>query len=313
MAQDPIRTAADTDALFYAFDLRFQAGLRRVAPWWSQVAQEVPSSGALNKYPWLADFQPLKQWVTERTIENIALRSYSLSNLDWEKTIGVPRNAILDDLLGVYGDRFEHLGYQASKLPDDLIASAIKGGGSATTYDGQAFFSTAHPVNPDISSLGTQSNNVTSAALSYDTYWAQRDAFRALKGEDGREMGLIPDLLVVPPQLEKTAKAILEGEMIIQSNTASPASAAAPSNVAKNTARVLVIDQLSANATTWYLMCTQFPIKPFIFQNRQSPVFTQLTAPTDMPVFMRKEFLYGVDARGNSGYGLWFMAMQCAP
>lgn len=311
MAQSPIRSATDTDALFYAFDMRFQAGLRRVAPWWSQVAQEVPSAGALNKYPWLADFQPLKEWVSERTIEAISLRSYSLANKDWEKTIGVPRNAINDDLLGVYGDRFEHLGYQAGKLPDDLIAAAITAGTSATTYDGQAFFSGSHPVNPDLASLGTQSNNATTTALTYDNYWAQRDAFRALKGEDGREMGLVPNVLVVPPQLEKTAKSILEGEMIIQAITSPANLAAAPTNVAKNTASVLVLDQLSSAATTWYLLCTQFPVKPFIFQNRQAPVFTQLTAPTDSNVFMRKEFLYGVDARGNAGYGLWFMAMRC--
>lgn len=316
MAQNPIRSAVDTDALFYAFDLRFQAGLRRVAPWWSQVAQEVPSSGALNKYPWLADFQPLRQWVQERTIEAISLRSYTLANLDWERTIGVPRNAILDDLLGVYGDRFEHLGYQASKLPDDLVTSVIRGGTSAVTYDGQSFFSTAHPVNPDIAALGTQSNYTASGmALTYDNYWAQRDAMRALLGEDGRPMGIIPDVLMVPPQLEKVAKAILEGEMIIQGIASgipatSPGGAAAPSNIGRNTARVVVVDQLAPDATTWYLLCTQFPIKPFIFQNRQAPVFAQLTAPTDVPVFMRKEFLYGVDARANAGYGLWFMAQR---
>jgi len=30
-------------------------------------------------------------------------------------------------------------------------------------------------------------------------------------------------------------------------------------------------------------------------------------------VFMRKEFIYGVDERVAAGYGLWFQSMKCIP
>ncbi len=32
------------------------------------------------------------------------------------------------------------------------------------------------------------------------------------------------------------------------------------------------------------------------------------TAETDDNVFMKKQFLYGADSRGNAGFGFWQMA-----
>lgn len=58
----------------------------------------------------------------------------------------------------------------------------------------------------------------------------------------------------------------------------------------------------------WYLMCTTRPLKPLIFQKRREYELKRKDAPTDDNVFMRDEYLYGVDARVNVGFGLW----QCA-
>lgn len=45
-----------------------------------------------------------------------------------------------------------------------------------------------------------------------------------------------------------------------------------------------------------------------IFQPRRAAEFVAKDQLTDDNVFMRKEFLYGVDYRGNVGYGLWQLA-----
>ena len=58
----------------------------------------------------------------------------------------------------------------------------------------------------------------------------------------------------------------------------------------------------------WCLMDTKHPLKPLIWQTRQPYNFTSMVKPTDTNVFMRKEYLYGVDARAVAGYGLWQMA-----
>ncbi len=58
----------------------------------------------------------------------------------------------------------------------------------------------------------------------------------------------------------------------------------------------------------WYLLDLRRPIKPFIWQRRQDYQFVGLTDPSDENVFMRRQFLYGVDARVNVGYGLPHLA-----
>ena len=61
----------------------------------------------------------------------------------------------------------------------------------------------------------------------------------------------------------------------------------------------------------WYLMCTKRPIRPIIFQRRKPYELTRMDKPTDENVFMRSEYLYGVQARVNVGYGLWQLAIRC--
>jgi len=58
----------------------------------------------------------------------------------------------------------------------------------------------------------------------------------------------------------------------------------------------------------WVLMDTRRPLKPMLFQRRQDYNFQTFRSGSDEHVFMRKEYLYGVDARVNAGFGLWQVA-----
>lgn len=58
----------------------------------------------------------------------------------------------------------------------------------------------------------------------------------------------------------------------------------------------------------WFLLDTSRAVRPLIFQKRREYKLTALTKDEDENVFMRKEFVYGVDARVNAGYGLWQFA-----
>ncbi|MCA9530482.1 MAG: Mu-like prophage major head subunit gpT family protein [Myxococcales bacterium] len=62
------------------------------------------------------------------------------------------------------------------------------------------------------------------------------------------------------------------------------------------------------DAAPVYLFDTSRPLKPLIFQQRQAPQFAQQVRPDSDGVFMRDEYLYGVKARGNAGFGLWQQA-----
>ncbi|MDX1536395.1 Mu-like prophage major head subunit gpT family protein [Arsukibacterium sp.] len=59
----------------------------------------------------------------------------------------------------------------------------------------------------------------------------------------------------------------------------------------------------------WFLLDVSRSLKPIIYQERTKPVFTAMDNPNDEAVFMRKMFRYGVDVRGNAGFGFWQMAV----
>ncbi|HUY26150.1 MAG TPA: Mu-like prophage major head subunit gpT family protein [Candidatus Binataceae bacterium] len=58
----------------------------------------------------------------------------------------------------------------------------------------------------------------------------------------------------------------------------------------------------------WFLVDAARPIRPFIFQLRRDYAVSRMNTMTDEAVFNRREFRYGVDARCNSGVGLWQLA-----
>lgn len=64
----------------------------------------------------------------------------------------------------------------------------------------------------------------------------------------------------------------------------------------------------ATSGTVWYVLDTSRALKPLIYQTRKEPNFVAKTAETDENVFNRGEFVYGVDARRNGGYGFWQLA-----
>ncbi|HUN10658.1 MAG TPA: Mu-like prophage major head subunit gpT family protein [Rhabdaerophilum sp.] len=58
----------------------------------------------------------------------------------------------------------------------------------------------------------------------------------------------------------------------------------------------------------WFLLDTRRALKPLIFQERKKPQFVAKDDPADDRVFMKDEFVYGTDSRGNVGFGFWQMA-----
>ena len=64
----------------------------------------------------------------------------------------------------------------------------------------------------------------------------------------------------------------------------------------------------AGSGPAWFLLDTTRQIKPLIFQKRRDYKFTSLNKDSDPNVFMNNEYIYGVDARVNAGYGLWQFA-----
>lgn len=316
-----VLTPAALQFLFNMFDMRLQQGYTLAASFYQQIATEVPSNTEQNVYGWIGKLPKMREWLGERYLNNPAARSYTLINKTYEDTIKVPREKIEDDQYGLYMPMIEFLGQEAKVLPDRLIAGLLDTGDAATstTFDGQSYFSTGHPTDPDNPASTTQSNLFSAKPLTAANVAAVYAAMRLYTGEDGLPLGIRPTHLVVGPNHEIDAKQICNTEFIAPAGAqfGLNANSVMQSNPMKGMLQPLVVEWLDQSTTTkkdtWYLVDASKPVRPFIWQMRRPLASTYLNNLTDANVFSRKEYLYGVDERAAAGYGLWFMAAKVLP
>lgn len=285
-------TSASLAGLNTGFKALFNKAFENSAPKWDKFATLVPSEAGEEVYPWLSALPGMREWIGDRVIKQLAADGYRIINKPFEMTVSVKRDAIEDDRYGVYSPLFSRLGEAAAFWPDELVFGLLLKGETALCYDGKPFFAANHPVKK-----GVTASNLGTAQLSSESYAAARASMMSLVNEEGKPLKIMPNKLVVPPQLESLARQIVKAETIDGTT-----------NVMRDTAEVEVVPELSANASEWYLMATGGVIKPLIFQQRKKPEMVTLDNPRDANVFMRAEYVYGADARGNAGFGLW----QCA-
>lgn len=308
----PAITPAILDAIFYNLDTRFQDAFTKTPTWYERLSTTIPSSGRENRYGWLQNVPGMREWVGERVLHGLAARGHSIVNKDYELTIKVPRNDIEDDNLGVFSPMAGMVAQQAKKWPDQIIKTALQAGASTLCWDGQYFFDTDHPKNYDDSSAGTYANRFTSTGLTANNYATVRSTMMSFVDDRGESLQVMPTTLFVPPQLEATGRAILNAEYIAPTAaTAGNAGSVMQTNVMRNSAELVVLPELANEGTVWYLADTSKAIKPLIFQLRKAPQFAALFSPTDINVFMHKEYVYGVDSRGAAGYALPFLMSRC--
>ena len=296
-------TPSTLKALQVTIDLRFKQAYNAVNPISTRLASTIPSGARGNVYPMHAKLAKLRQWEGERKIVNAKSYRYNLDNEKYELTLEVDRDDIEDDNIGVYSMVIDDMGQQSRLWPDDLVFAAILAGGTETAYDGTAFFSNSHDLGGH-----TVDNLFASTALTADNFAAARAAMMEYTGEDGESLRVRPDVLLVPPALEVKARKIVQASTIVEST-------AAVDNVLRGLCEVVVAPQLATSAggldTTWYLLDTSRPIRPFIFQQRMAPEMVALTSPSDEHVILRDKYLYGVKARGAAGYGPFWLAAKC--
>lgn len=273
--------------------------------WYNQVGSTVSSRAHQNVYAWANQMPSLRKWVGPRVVQNLASSSYTLVNETYEVTIGVKREDFEDDNLGIYEMDASGAGAGAAKHPDELFTALLKDGESRECFDAQNFFDTDHPVNPYDASYSTYSNySASGKALTRANYIIIRAAMMAYVGEKGRNLGIVPNLLVVPPALETMARSIVEAGLINDGNNA------AITNTLAGTAKVLVVNELSGEDTAWYLLDTRKPIKPFVYQLRRK-LYLTMKAGADDHVVLEDNMvkLYG-DCRDTAGYSLPFLAYK---
>ena len=268
------------NGLRVGFKTSFQNGLAQAASQHSRVATKVTSSSKSEVYGWLGKVPRIREWIGDRVVQNLMEHEYTIKNKSFELTIGVDRDDINDDNLGIYGPLFSQVGTETANHPDTLVFPLLNAGFATLCYDGQNFFDTDHPVldaqggtvsvaNTDggagtpwfllctkqalkpviyqerkpfefVSKDDPKDDNVfdrkeyvygvdgrsnvgfgfwqmawgSKQTLNAANYATARNAIMSMKGDYGKPLGLVPDLLVVPPSLEGSAKKIVQSMLV---------------------------------------------------------------------------------------------------
>lgn len=293
-------TSSTLTGIFTSFKVLFNKAFSASKPQYEKVSTVVPSSAKEETYAWLGNWPKLREWIGNRELNKLLTHGYTIKNKDFEATVQVDRNDILDDSYGIYAPLMEEMGRAAAEHPDELVFGLLPDGFTKPCYDGQYFFDTDHRDGD-----GPIQSNKGTAVLSVTAYAAARAQMMSLTDEKGKPLGIVANTLIVPPQLEEKARKILTAEKVVEDVGGVPTLV---DNVYKNSAELLVIPWLANHPTKWFLLDGSRAIKPLIFQDRKKPEFISITDPHSTEVFMSKQYLYGVDCRRNVGYGLWQLA-----
>lgn len=166
---------------------------------------------------------------------------HELTPYTYGKTIKLTREDVVDDDLGAFLNVPRLVGRQASNTVSQVVWSTLMANAGS-------FFASG---NGNLVTGGT-------SALGVDSLTTARGAFMKLNGPDGLPMNVMPKYLVVPPELEGTARALVTSATIVITGSTAKTSASANPNA--GTLEVVVAPELSntavhanASATQWYL------------------------------------------------------------
>ena len=284
----------------------FMKQLAMHEPEWKRVATQIKSGKATETYAWLGGVPDLREWKDERITEALNELDFVIKNYDWESTIAVDRNALDDEQYGQIGIRVRDLADKARRFwgrliytllgqGDLTIGTGLFLGKTITCYDGNPFFSAAHTSG----SSGIQSNIATGTPFSNAAIQAAITAMQQFVDDKGNIMDIRPNLLVVHPTNQFLAREILN-------STYFPTQIANAQRISNNVMKGILDLYVTPHVPTnfWSVMDTTGIVKPLILQLRQNIKFETLAGNTQED-FMRKKIFFGVDWRGNAGFGMW--------
>ena len=327
-----IGTTTGLQFFFNGLQDRFWQAYGVPPTYYERVATTVPSGTEQETYGWIGKIDKMREWVGPRVTHSPAAQTYTLVNQPYELTQTIDKFKLQDDTFGIYAPLATQMGWQAKKWPDYqlrdlLLNTGTQIGTRQNGLDGGAHWATNHPIDFFDSSKGTFINDFKSGgqtvngvtvggALTPQGYTTLRQEIMSRKGEDGEPLGLMPDLLVVPPQLEGAGKMILEADFFAPqtyANTGLGTSVGAMQNTYKGSADLLVVPELAGDPTTWYLLVTNRAVKPFIFQQRQAVNFVYRINEQDPVVFDTHSYIFGTDARGAVGWSHAWLSARSGP
>ena len=159
-------------------------------------------------------------------------------------------------------------------------------GATTNGADGVALLSAAHPYSP--ADTGTTQNNEGTLALTIDNLDTTRQNMRNFTDDAGQLMGINQDMLLVPPELERTATQLVSERAIYE-----PGSAQFDVNMFSGRFRPVVWNRLT-DPNAWFLIDSTLMKQHLIWQWRVRPEFSQADDFDGLTAKYRGYMRYGI-------------------
>ncbi|MCY2989829.1 MAG: Mu-like prophage major head subunit gpT family protein [Planctomycetota bacterium] len=214
---------------------------RQAVPTWRSFAAIKPASNfKAHCGVRLTDIRSLEQIQPDGTFQHGSLEEavYDYKIDTYGKILTLTRQDIINDDLGLFNDTAQGFGKGAVRKLSDLVYGVLLANGGAFFAAGNANY---------FDGVGT-ALSATSLATALQKMRGQTDA-------DGAVLDIVPKTLLTPPELEQTAKALLQSDFIQRTATDNGPTG----NTLKN-ALALEVESRLSNATftgnsakAWYL------------------------------------------------------------
>jgi len=159
-------------------------------------------------------------------------------------------------------------------------------GASTNGADGVGLLSAAHPYSP--ANSGTTQSNEGTLALTIDNLDTTRQNMRNFTDDQGQLLGVNPDMLLVPPELERTATQLVSERAIYE-----PSSAQYDVNMFSGRFRPVVWDRLT-DSNAWFLIDSTLMKQHLIWQWRIRLEFAQAEDFDGLTAKFRGYMRYGI-------------------
>lgn len=264
--------------------------------YWPNLAMRVDSNGKIESYNWFGT-PPKMQDVSHDglTLQGLSKYNFTIENALYKAGLEVERTALEDDKLGLIMPRLRQLGPEAARHPGELIMELFED--NPTAYDGTAFFANARTDGDS----GTIDNIIAGTGTSVSQFQADlasaRTQMSRFKDDRGRVMGLRPNAIVIPPELNQVAFQALNFDLGAGKQDAIP-----PSNsngIWEKNGYTVIENPYLTDANDWYAMAigSGEAEKPFVFQDRISPALEGITSPNSESGVLYDKFIYTVRGR----------------
>lgn len=296
---------------------------------WQRLAITQPSSTLTEIYEWqlsTAQIRNIGIDGAQRAYADLLSQQYSVTNNYFGEGLKLSRQKIEDNQYDLAAGWATDIGRAGAYHPQKQIVKLLKAGKTTRCYDGQFYFSAAHPYNPFNAAAGTYSNlytvNAASAAFNLTaSNLAEAYAIvEAIKMPDGKTPRMLEaKQLIVSPQKRLTAVE-LTGAKSITDPLNSGGNAAADNMLASMAdygfAPPIVAAELADDPFAWYLLVPvesdeEAPMRgAMVYQEREPFKLSTYSDMTDAQLSRVKLFEWNYEGRSAAQYGDPFLLFR---